>query len=305
MVSPMKLHILSLSALLTTLAASQVTLRPALEKTYNAWRDAIIHQDADVWQRVTATHRRAEVRNLIVSEKLPFPAAIFKLPAPPPALKGLTFLEAKQNGPTATAAYFGKIDFGVGGTPTQNLLVLAFVSEGGEWRYDRADFVNLEALPEVRRELAAGELKYLKEAPEAQPSGKIPPTPLEAPMAKYIAKVYVFSPGREVKVQVNKFSRHRFANSKEAEIVIGGAVDGPNEVQYAISKLPGGTGSEALTIRVYLLSQVKDVKPIKAFEYQILENQVPKAFDTGTFNIDAAMIAKLMGKDTPPRAARP
>ena len=296
MVSLMKHHILAFSALLTTFASAQVALRPALEKTYSAWRDAIVHQDAASWQRVTATHRRVEVRNRIVSEKSPFPAALFNLPAPPPALSGLTFLEAKQNGPTATACYFGKIDFGVGGKPSQNLLVLAFVSEGGEWRYDRADFVNLEALPEVRRELAAGELKYLKEAPETQPSGTIPPTPIEAQPAKYIAKVYVFSPGREVKVQVNKISHHRFANAKEAEIVIGGAVDGLNEVQYAISKLPGGTGNEALAIRVYLFSQVKDVKPIKAFEYQVPEHETPKEFGTGTFDVNAATAAKLMGR---------
>jgi len=296
MVSLMKHHILAFSAILTTFASAQDALRPALEKAYGGWRDSIVNKDAANWQRVTATHRRVEVRNRIVSEKLPFPAAVFNLPAPPPALTGLTFLEAKQNGPTATACYFGKIDFGVGGKPSQNLLVLAFVSEGGDWRYDRADFVNLEALPEVRRELAAGDLKYLKEAPETQPSGQIPPTPMEAAAAKYIAKVYVFSPGREVKVQVNKISHHRFANAKEAEIVIGGAVDGPNEVQYAISKLPGGTGNEALTIRVYLFSQVKGVKPIKAFEYQVAENQSPKDFGTGNFNVDAATVAKLMGK---------
>jgi hypothetical protein len=292
----MKFHILAFSALVTAISSAQVELRPALEKTYNGWRDSIIRQDAASWQRVTASHRQMEVRNRIVSEKMPFPASIFKLPAPPPALTGTSFLEAKQNGPTAKASYFGKIDFGVGGTPTPNLLVLSFVSEGGEWRYDRADFVNLEALPEVRRELADGNLSYLKETPEAQPSGKIPPTPIQAQAAKYIAKVYVFCPGREVKVQVNKISHHRFANAKEAEIVIGGAVDGPNEVQYAISKLPGGTDKEALTIRVYLFSQVKDVKPIKAFEYQVLENQAAKPFNTGTFNIDAATVAKLMGR---------
>ena len=292
----MKLHILVLSILMTALSPAQSALRPALEQTYNAWRSAISRQDAAAWQRVTASHRRIEVKNRITSQKVPFPASLFNLPAPPPALKGLTFLEAKQNGPTATAAYFGKIDFGVGGNPTENLLVLAFVTENGDWLYDRADFVNLEALPEVRRELAAGDLKYLKETPEAQPSGKMPPLPLEAPPTKYIAKVYVFSQGREVKVQINKISQHRFANTKEAEIVIGGALDGPNEVQYAISKLPGGTGTEALTIRVYLLSQVEGIKPIKAFEYQVLENQTPKAFATSSFDVDATMVAKLMGK---------
>ncbi|MCX6874129.1 MAG: hypothetical protein NTW21_10025 [Verrucomicrobia bacterium] len=292
----MRYHILVFSTIVTTFSAAQVELRPALEKTYNTWRESIIRKDAASWQRVTATHRRVEVRNRIVAEKLPFPAAVFNLPAPPPALTGLRFLEAPHHGPTARASYFGKIDFGVGGSPTDNLLVLSFVSENGGWRYDRADYVNLEALPEVRRELGAGILTYLKETPEARPSGTIPPTPIEAPAAKYIAKVYVFCPGREVKVQVNKISHHRFANAKEAEIVIGGAVDGPNEVQYAITQLPGGTGKEALTVRVYLLSQVQGVKPLKAFEYQMSENRAPAAFGSGSFNVDAAMVAKLMGK---------
>ncbi len=292
----MKHMFFAFTAILTTYVPAQDILRPALEKTYDMWREAVIRQDAASWQRVTATHRRVDVRNRIISEKLPFPASIFKLPAPPPTLKGIRFIEANQNGPTATAVYFGKIDFGIGGKPTDNLLVLAFVSEGGAWRYDRADFVNLEALPAVRRELTAGNLKYLKEAPEVKPSGKIPLTPLEANPAKYIAKVYVFSPGREVKVQVNKISHHRCANVKAAEIVIGGAVDGLNEVQYAISKLPGGKGNEALTIRVYLLSEVNGVKPIKAFEYQVRENQTPKSFGTSNFNVDAAMVAKLKGR---------
>lgn len=296
MVSRMKHTIFGLLALLTSFCPAQDTLGPELEKTYNAWRQAIVQKDAGAWQRATATHRRMEVRNRIVSDKLAFPAAVFDLPAPPPPLAGLKLLVAKQNGPTAKSAYFGKIDFGVGGKPTDNLLVLAFVNEGGKWLYDRADFVNLEGLPEVRKELAAGDLKYLKETPEAQPSGKIPDTPIQANPAKYLAKVYVFSPGREVKVQVNKISRHRFANAKEAEIVIGGAVDGPNEVQYAITKLPGGTGKEAMTIRVYLLSQVKDVMPIKAFEYQVLENQEVKPSGTSNFNVDAAMVNKLMGR---------
>ena len=138
-----------------------------------------IRKDAAAWQRTTAPHRRMEVKNRILSEKRAFPAAVFDLPAPPPALAGLKFLEAKQNGATAKASYFGKIDFGVGGSPSDNLLVLSFTGGGGGWFYDRADFVNLAALPEVRKELAAGDLGYLKETPEAQPSGVVPPTPIE------------------------------------------------------------------------------------------------------------------------------
>lgn len=253
-------------------------------------------KDAAAWQKVTAEHRKMEVKNRILSEKRQFPAAVFDLPAPPPALTGLKFLEAKQNGATAKASYFGKIDFSVGGQPTDNLLVLSFVRGGNGWLYDRADFVNLAALPEVRKELAAGDLKYLKETPEAQPSGVVPPTPIEARPAKYIAKVYVFCPGREVQVQVNKISRHRFANAKEAEIIVGGAVDGPNEVQFSTKKLEGGTGAEAMTIRVYLMSQVEGVQPVKAYEYQVAEGGSPKPFGTDQFILDAAMIKKLSGR---------
>ena len=288
--------IFAFSLILCASVSAQDDLRPALETTYNAWREAMIRRDPSAWQRITAEHRKVEVRNLIVSQKMPFPASVFELPAPPPSLQGLKFLEAKQSGVIAKSSYFGKIDFGVGGEPSENLLVLSFVRGSGGWLYDRADYVNLTGLPEVRKELGVGNLKYLKETPEARPSGQMPPTPIATNPAKYVAKVYVFCPGREVKVQINKMSHHRFANAKDAEVVIGGAADGPNEVQYAIKKLEGGTGKEVMTIRVYLMSSIPNEKPIKAFEYQIAAGEAPKPFGTGTFEVDAATVAKLTGK---------
>lgn len=281
---------------LSSVAAAQDTLRPALETTYNLWRQAILKKDASTWERVTASHRRMEVRNRIVSEKRAFPASVFEIPAAPPAIEGLKFLEANQNGATAKASYFGKVDFQVDGQPTDNLLVLSFIREGSSWLYDRADYVNLEGLPAVRKELAAGDISYLNETPEARPSGVVPPIPVAAQMAKTIAKVYVFCPGREVHVQINKISRHRFANAKEAEIVIGGAKDGPNEVQFSVKKLEGGKGTEAMTIRVYLFSEVEGVKPVKAYEYLINEGGAPKDFGTEMFNVDAAMLRQITAK---------
>ena len=274
----------------------QAELRAPLEKTYGFWREAMLKGDVRSWQAATARYRQVEIQNRLGAEKRAFPAGVFQLPAPPPSLQGLKFLEAKQKGPTAKASYFGKIDFGVDGAPTDNLIVLSFLQEGDAWRYDRADFVNLAVLPEVRKELTEGNLHYLEETPEARPSGLVPFIPALAPVAKYIAKVYVFCPGREVQVQVNKISIHKFANAKEAEVVIGGAIDGPNEVQFAVKKLDGGTGKEALTIRVYLMSEVQGVQPIKAFEYQVQPEGVIQPFGTKNFNIDAAMVAKLKGK---------
>lgn len=254
-----------------------------------------MRKDPAAWQRLTAPHRRAEIQNRIVSERRAFPAAVFELPAPPPALAGLSFLEVSQNGSTAKASYFGKVDFGVGGEPTENLLILSFVRAGMAWLYDRADYVNLAALPEVRKELAAGDIRYLKETPEARPDGVVPHTPVVVGPAKYIAKVYVFCPGRELQVQVNKISRHRFANAKEAEIVIGGARDGDNEVQFTIRTLEGGKNQEALAVRVYLMSQVPGVKPIKAYEYLVKENEAVRPFVTERFQVDAEMVGRLMG----------
>ena len=288
--------IFMISLMLVAVTRAEDGERAALETSYNAWRDAMVRRDGAAWQKITAKHRQIEVKNRIVSEKRAFPAAVFDLPAPPPSITGLQFLEAKRNGATAKASYFGKIDFAVGGAPTDNLLVLSFIRGDGGWLYDRADFINLAALPEVRKELAQGNLNYLKETPEAQPSGVVPPTPVEARPAKYIAKVYVFCPGREVRVQVNKISQHRFANAKEAEIVIGGAIDGTNEVQFATKKLDGASGKEVMTIRVYLMSEIEGIQPIKAFDYSVAADDNPKPFGTGHFTVDAAMAAKLIAR---------
>ena len=286
-----------ISCLLTAAPAfADEALRQTLETTYNAWRNAMVRKDAAAWERATAEHRVVEVRNRIVSEQKPYPASVFDIPAAPPAIEGLKFLEAARNGPTAKLSYFGKINFGVGGAPSENLLVLSFVQGRRGWGYDRADFVNLTALPDVRRELAAGELKYLRETPEARPSGQVPPTPIAVQPAPFIAKVYVFCPGREVQVQVNKVSRHRFANAQEAEIVVGGARNGPNEVQFSTRQLEGAKGNEALAIRVYLLSTIAGVQPVKIYEYLVPEGGEVRAFGNENFEVDAATANRLRGR---------
>jgi len=288
--------LISLVFALTLSLHGQENLQAPLEKSYRAWRDAMLCKNTVTWKQVTAPHRQMEIKNRILSEKRPFPAAVFELPADPPKIEGLKFLEATRNGATAKAAYFGKIDFGVDAKSADNLLVISFIQGKGIWLYDRADVVNLASLPEVRKELAAGNLKYLKETPEARPSGIVPPTPIEAKPAKTIAKVYVFCPGREVKVQVNRISHHRFANAQESEIVIGGALDGLNDIQFTTRRLEGSTGKEALSIRVYLMSHVPGVKPIKVFEYQAKEGEVVKGSGSGNFEVSPATQAILTGK---------
>ncbi|MBB5349867.1 hypothetical protein HNR46_000088 [Haloferula luteola] len=296
--NPCKSLAIALTTLIATSAADAQDVRPELGKTlsstYNAWRNALVQKDFRVWQALTAPHRQMEVKNRILSEKRPFPGAVFQVPVPPPGLDGLKLVRLSQVGATAKGVWFGPVDFGVDGEPTDNLLALSFVQQGGRWLYDRADFVNLSELPAARKEMAEGDFHYVDEIPEAKASGQIPPVPMEVNRAKYIAKVYAFCPGREVNVQVNRISRHRFANTREAEIIMGGAVDGRNEITYSVKPMEGSTGKEAFALRVYLMSEIEGTKPVIAFERLAQEGEPVKGFETQTFNLDPETAKKLV-----------
>jgi hypothetical protein len=62
-----------------------------------------------------------------------------------------------------------------------------------------------------------------------------------------------------------------------------------------VKKLAGGTGKEVMTIRVYLISELAGVKPVKAFEYQIAAGEKPESVATKMFNVDGSTVAKLAG----------
>lgn len=271
------------------------SLKTSLEHTYTNWRTAMLKQNYNLWAQFTAAHRQQHIRNRIVSEKKAFPAWVFKVPVAPPSLRGLKPLSISAKGATATALYFGKVDFGVGGNPPENILLLSFVNERGRWKYDNADFIRLNELLDVRKQMKAGDYSYVKH-PDFHPTGVVPRAPIPVNTAKYIAKVYVFCPGREVKMKVNKVSDHRFQNTEGAEVVIGGGLQGLNEVQFSTKTLEGGTGKERLRVSVFLMSTIQGVKPVEVFEYVVKENQPVKAFGSSNFTIDAAVVNKLNGR---------
>ena len=270
-------------------------LKVHLEAIYMQWRSSMIKKNYNSWTRYTSMRQRISVQNRIFSEQRPFPASIFQVPAFPPTIENLTALRVQNVGVTATAVYFGKVDFGVGGKPTENLLLLHFVYEKTGWKYDSAEFFKLDVRKDVRKKIKAGDFSHVDHK-DFSPSGKAPARPVVVPRAKYIAKAYVFCPGREVKLKVNEVSEHRFQNTKASEIVIGGATDQLNTLSFTTKALEGSTGKEAISIRIYLMSTVKGVKPIKVFQYQVKEGGVVKPFSTGEFRITEAQKRKLLGK---------
>lgn len=267
-----------------------------LRQVYGSWRGAMIKKDAATWKRLTSNVRQTNVRNRIWSEKRRFPDAVFDVPGSPPDVSNLKALRVRVKGRTGKAVYFGKVDFGVGGKPTDNLFVISYVQEGTGWKYDGGEFVKLDAIPDVRKQLLAGDLKFV-DTVDFQPNGVVPPAPLaiRGP-PKYIAKAYVFCPGREVKLLVNKTSSHLFQNTKRSDVVIGGAHDGLNEMQYSIKDIAGGDPKAPITLRIYLMSEVQGTQPTKAVQYQIEDESKPKASDTLRFNVTPEMGRKLIGR---------
>jgi len=273
--------LLSLVAMVTPAPAqalSDAQLVGHLKQVYNSWRGAMVRKDSATWKRLTSNTRQVNVRNRLWSERRKFPAAVFSAPVAPPDINSLKAMRVRVQGNTAKAIYFGKVDFGVGGEPTDNVFVISYVKEGTGWKYHEGEFVNLSALPEVRKQLLGGDLKFFDSA-DFHPNGVVEPAPqaIRGPV-KYIAKTYVFCPGREVKLLVN------------------GAADGNNEMQYSIKNIPGGDPKSPITLRVYLMSEVKGVQPIKVAQYQVENGEAPKASGTLKFNVTPEIVAKLKGR---------
>lgn len=291
----------ALAALAHAQAADGAKTVTELENVYKNWQESMVRKDAGLWKRCTSTTKQIKVRNRIWSERRGFPQAVFASPIAPPDISKLQAMRVRVQGRTAKSTYFGKVDFGIGGDPTENLFVISYILEGKSWKYHGGEFVNLGALPVVRKQLSAGNKEFL-DGKDFFPSGvpEVPPFAIQGP-AKYIAKAYVFCPGREVKLLINKKSRHTFQNTKRADVIVGGAIDGINELQFSIEDLPGGDAQAPITIRVYVMSEVNGVKPLKILEYQIDEEQAkgekePKAYGTLNFNLSPEMVKRLRSR---------
>ncbi|MBK1791239.1 hypothetical protein [Persicirhabdus sediminis] len=276
-------------------SADDAKLANGLSQVYQTWRQAMVNKNYNQWRAVTSSSRQVSVQNRLVSEKKPFPQALFALPAAPPAVDQMKLIEVNQRGSTAKAVYFGKADFGGAIDPHNNLLVISYLAEGGRWRYDGLEIVNLSQLKDVRSQLEKGDLSYVQ-GEAFQADGKMPQRQIPVTGAKYIAKVYAYCPGREIQAQVNRISRHNFQDIMHSEVIIGGAKDGRNEISFAIKALPGAQGNEEMALRVYLFSQVEGVKPIKVFEYQLAKGEVAKPHGTESFVVTADHVRQLMGR---------
>ena len=249
---------LSLLILLTATTAAlpardSTTLRRALERNYGDWQRAILHHDLDGWSRAIAPSRRVMTRNLIISQRQPWPAALFSLPFRPPSLSSLRFLKAEAN-PADTAAvavYFGPVDLGLASPPDgiipENLFLLHYIKETktGPWRFDRTQLLHLgpditpDGQPGLRSRIARGDEREFLKGPAFRPYQDPPPTPPTVEqIPAYVAHLDVSSPGYRTRIRINGgLHDSETIDENTRDIIIGGLKEGKNEIEITMQPL--------------------------------------------------------------------
>lgn len=229
------------------------SLRPTLESAYQAWRTAIASNNLAQWEAATAFSRQIEIRNRIVSQRLPFPQALFEDPIGTPGLEGLIGLGVFSTGTTATSTYFGKANFGSsdGVAVSDNILVLHFLREEGTWKFDNLRIVKIGNDAEILLKIRNADFSFLKDI-EFQPAPQLPPIPQPVNTPDYIAEVWVDATGFEVTIEVNGHPTGTFSNIKISELVMGGIRSGQNSIKITTKLLENAGGaSPKVEVAIY------------------------------------------------------
>jgi len=232
-------------------------LRATLERAYENWRDAVIRKDARAWAAAITRYRQSVIRNSIVSERRSFPEDVFSNDLRPPALNGLRLLEAQAVRDTAHLVFFGRIDLGQDPELVkEDILKLKFLRDNGQWKFDSNRITSLKNAPDVLKTLREGGHPDFLDLPEYTPPGKAPPVPPLCRVPDYKAGYKLQSFGYATVISMNGFDYDVVQDGVAQEIIIGGLVNGHNEITLKITSVPVPKGAKAtLELRLYRLSQ--------------------------------------------------
>lgn len=256
---------------------SDAELHATLEKVYLRWREAMMRKDAQAWAASITRYRQTVIRNLVVSERRKFPDAVFASEVQPPALVGLRLLEVQAVGPTAHLVYFGKIDMGQDRELVRdNLLKLKFYREDNGWKYDSNRIIRLENVPEVLKELREGKRPDFLDSPEYTPPGSMPPTPPLCRVPDHRAGYKLQTLGYETTISMNGIDYEPVEDALDQQVLIGGLVNGHNEITLKIKPVPVPEGGKpSLQFRVYILTSDPEKPGTEVLRWQAPETGVP------------------------------
>ncbi|MDF1850200.1 MAG: hypothetical protein P1U85_05145 [Verrucomicrobiales bacterium] len=262
-------------------AKSDPAIRATLENAYNAWRSAMDSQDLKRWEQATALSRQIDIRNRIVSQKLPFPQALFEDPIGAPPLGGLFALGVLSTGETATSTYFGKANFGEapGAAITDNMIVLHFLKEEGSWRFDTLRVVKMGADSGILLQIRNRDYSFLQSA-EFQPAPQLPPLPQPVETPDFVAEAWIDATGYELTLTVNGIKTGTFPNMKGAELLIGGLKKGQNQVTITSRHLPEAqAGAGRVEVAIYAARDASG-KASRVFHYLPGADVLPSVSET-------------------------
>lgn len=248
----------------------KVSQRPEMDRVYAAWRAAMVSRDVSAWDKVTATSRKVATRNLIISQKHPFPESLFTIPIRPPSVLQLRLLDEQVVGNRAQLFYFGKVDMGVGNERVipDNLLILRFIREKEKWLFDSTQFVNLQGSENERAKLAAGDLSPLSEGDFELPE-EDPVVPKLVAIPDYVGHLQVTLRGFRVRLQVNGIDCGTVENANVTNLVIGGFHKGGNDLRVDVERLPLEDESKRFfTINAFVMTGKSDNPRARIFHYQ-------------------------------------
>jgi hypothetical protein len=282
-----KQAILSILCLATTfcpLAApaqdTRPTVRATLERAYEKWRSAMLQRDSRAWAASVTTYRHIITRNLIVSQRKPFPDAIFAVPMAPPAIDGLRLLEAQAVGPTAHLLYFGKVEIGTEGDVPDNVLMLKFFNEDGLWKFDSSKLLQLSEQPDLRAQLQKGGTPAFLDYPEFTPPGKLPAVPPVCKPPQHVTGCTVQSYGYETRMNINGFDYPVLIDQAEKMLVIGGLNNGANTVKLSIKRTDIPKDAERLLqVDLFIAPSSPDKAGTRVFHFENKDGNLPATLD--------------------------
>ena len=273
--------ILLLATLCLTLKnglAQDTELKSTLESAYKHWSIAIENKSPKAWAAAITMYRQVTTRNLIVSQGSIFPKAVFETTISPAETSNLRLLEAQAVGDTAHLLYFGKVN--VGGEMADipdNLLMLKFFRDKGQWKFDSNKIIHLRSRPDLQEKLKQGGAPDFLDLPEFNPPGKAPTPPAICSVPQYISGGTIQSIGFETELQINGFDYYIKDNVLKF-FVIGGLNNGANQILLKAKKIDVPKGSDrALELDLFTKPSKPGINGQRVFHYEYTGSGEPSS----------------------------
>jgi len=258
--------------------AQEPELKSTLESAYKRWSIAVENKNATAWASAITMYRQVTTRNLIVSQGSAFPKAVFETTISPADTSNLRLLEAQAVGDTAHLLYFGKVNVGgeVADLP-DNLLMLKFFKDKGQWKFDSNKIIHLRTRPDLLEKLKQGGAPDFLDLPEFTPPGKAPTMPTICPAPQHISGGTIQSIGYETEVKINGFDYYVKDNVLKV-FVIGGLSNGANQISLNAKKIDVPKGSDrALELDLFTKPSKPGANGQRVFHYEYTGSGEPSA----------------------------